>query len=46
MNLQLAPDEKSVFATVNEQGEGAKNTIVPNYVTETSYTEDIGAGRR
>ncbi|MFY9557214.1 MAG: prolyl oligopeptidase family serine peptidase [Blastocatellia bacterium] len=42
VNLQLAPDEKSVFVTVNEQGEGAKNTIVPNYVTETSYTEDIG----
>ncbi len=43
VNLQLAPDEKSVFVTVNEQGEGAKNTIVPNYVTETSYTEDIGS---
>jgi dipeptidyl aminopeptidase/acylaminoacyl peptidase len=43
VNLQLAPDEKSVFVGVNEQGEGAKNTIVPNYVTETSYTEDIGS---
>ena len=43
VNLQLAPDEKSVFVTVNEQGEGAKNTIVPNYVTENSYTEDIGS---
>ena len=43
VNLQLAPDEKSVFVTVNEQGEGSKNTIVPNYVTETSYTEDIGS---
>ena len=43
VNLQLAPDEKSVFVTVNEQGESAKNTIVPNYVTETSYTEDIGS---
>ena len=43
VNLQLAPDEKSVIATVNEQGDGAKNTIVPNYVTETSYTEDIGS---
>ncbi|HWO00927.1 MAG TPA: prolyl oligopeptidase family serine peptidase, partial [Blastocatellia bacterium] len=41
--LQLSPDEKTVIATVNEQGEGAKNTIVPNYVTETSYTEDIGS---
>jgi dipeptidyl aminopeptidase/acylaminoacyl peptidase len=43
VNLQLAPDEKSVIVTVNEQGEGAKNTIVPNFVTETSYTEDIGS---
>lgn len=43
VNLQLAPDEKSVFVTVNEQAEGVKNTIVPNYVTETSYTEDIGS---
>ena len=41
--LQLSPDEKTVIATVNEQGEGGKNTIVPNYVTETSYTEDIGS---
>ena len=41
--LQLSPDDKSVIATVNEQGEGGKNTIVPNYVTETSYTEDIGS---
>jgi dipeptidyl aminopeptidase/acylaminoacyl peptidase len=41
--LQLAPDEKTVIATINEQGEGAKTTIVPNYVTESSYTEDIGS---
>jgi dipeptidyl aminopeptidase/acylaminoacyl peptidase len=43
VNLQLTPDEKSVIATVNEAGDGAKNTIVANYVTETSYTEDIGS---
>jgi dipeptidyl aminopeptidase/acylaminoacyl peptidase len=41
--LQLAPDEKTVIATVVESG-GAKNTIVPNYITESAYTEDI-AGR-
>lgn len=40
-SLQLSPDEKSVIATVVDSAEGAKNTIVPNYVTETSYTEDI-----
>jgi dipeptidyl aminopeptidase/acylaminoacyl peptidase len=40
-NLQLTPDEKYVIATVSESGDGSKNTIVPNYVTESSYTEDI-----
>jgi len=43
INMQLTPDEKYVIATVSEQGTGSKNTIVPNYVTETSYTEDIGS---
>lgn len=42
-NLQLTPDEKYVIATVFEPGTGAKNSIVPNYVTESSYTEDIPA---
>ncbi|MFY9608896.1 MAG: prolyl oligopeptidase family serine peptidase, partial [Blastocatellia bacterium] len=41
--LQLAPDEKTVIAMINELGEGGKNTIVPNYVTEASYTQDIGS---
>jgi dipeptidyl aminopeptidase/acylaminoacyl peptidase len=40
-SLQLSPDEKFVIATIAESAEGAKNTIVPNYVTESSYTEDI-----
>jgi dipeptidyl aminopeptidase/acylaminoacyl peptidase len=40
-SLQLSPDQKYVIAAVNEAGEGAKNTIVPNYVTESAYTEDI-----
>ena len=43
VSLQLSPDEKSVIATVAESVEGAKNTIVPNYVTETAYTEDINS---
>ena len=42
-SLQLSPDEKHVFATVTEAAEGAKSTIVPNYVTESAYTEDIPA---
>ena len=41
VNLVLAPDGKRVIATISEPGSGSKNTIVPNYVTETGYTEDI-----
>src|SRR6185436_834274 len=40
-NLNLSPDGKYVIATVSEPATGAKNTIVPNYVTESGYTEDI-----
>ena len=39
--LNLSPDGKYVIATISEPGTGAKNTIVPNYVTESAYTEDI-----
>lgn len=37
----LWPDGAHVFILVNERPAGAKNTIVPNYVSETGYTEDI-----
>ena len=40
-NMSLAPDGKSVIVVINEAAAGAKNTIVPNYVTEAAYTEDI-----
>jgi dipeptidyl aminopeptidase/acylaminoacyl peptidase len=40
-NMSLAPDGKSVILVVNEAATGARNTIVPNYVTESGYTEDI-----
>ncbi len=40
-NLQLSLDGTFVIATVNEPGDGTKNIIVPNYVTESAYTEDI-----
>jgi len=40
-SLQLSPDEKYVIASIIETSEGAKNTIVANYVTESAYTEDI-----
>src|SRR3989440_9325028 len=41
INLNLSPDGKYVIATISEPATGAKNTIVPNYVTESAYTEDI-----
>lgn len=40
-NLSLSPDGKFVIAVINESGTNAKNTIVPNYVTESAFTEDI-----
>jgi dipeptidyl aminopeptidase/acylaminoacyl peptidase len=40
-DLMLSPDDAHVFILVAERPSGAKNTIVPNYVTETGYTEDI-----
>ncbi|HMV86507.1 MAG TPA: LpqB family beta-propeller domain-containing protein [Blastocatellia bacterium] len=39
--LSLSPNGKQVLATVFQTASGAKNTIVPNYVTESAYTEDI-----
>lgn len=41
--LTLSPNGKHVLATVFQTASGAKNTIVPNYVTESAYTEDIPA---
>jgi dipeptidyl aminopeptidase/acylaminoacyl peptidase len=41
VSLILSPDGKYVIATIGEPGAGAKNTLVPNYVTESAYTEDI-----
>ena len=42
-DLQLSPDGKHVFIVVVERSEAAKRPNVPNYVTESSYTEDIPA---
>src|SRR5579884_119297 len=39
--LQLSPDEKYVIATIVTRSEGGKNSIIPNFVTESGYTEDI-----
>jgi len=40
-SLQLSPDQKMVIAVVSEAGESTKNSIVPNFVTESTYVEDI-----
>ena len=40
-SLQLSPDGKYVVAAIIESGEGTKNNNVPNFVTESTYTEDI-----
>ena len=42
-DLQLSPDGKHVFVVVVERTDSAKRPNVPNYVTESSYTEDIPA---
>jgi dipeptidyl aminopeptidase/acylaminoacyl peptidase len=42
-SLQLTPDEKFAIAGISESGEKTKNTIVPNFVTESAYTEDISS---
>ena len=40
-DMMLSPDDTHVFILVGERPAGSKSTIVPNYVTETGYTEDI-----
>jgi dipeptidyl aminopeptidase/acylaminoacyl peptidase len=42
-DLMLSPDNEHVFLMVTERGDGAKQTVVPSYVTESGYTEDISA---
>src|SRR5262252_4281964 len=39
--LQLSPDGKYVLASVVQPPSGAKNAVVPNYVTDSAYTEEI-----
>ena len=40
-DLMLSPDDTHVYVLVSERPVGARNVIVPNYVTETGYAEDI-----
>jgi dipeptidyl aminopeptidase/acylaminoacyl peptidase len=40
-DLMLAPDGVHVFIVVSERPVGARNIVVPSYVNETGYTQDI-----
>ncbi|GAB2701110.1 prolyl oligopeptidase family serine peptidase [Mucilaginibacter koreensis] len=39
--VQLSPNQRYITYRLIKQAEGAKATIVPNYVTASGYTEDI-----
>ncbi len=39
--MQLSPDEKYVLALIAEPAADSKTAIVPNFVTESAYTEDL-----
>ncbi|GAB3804456.1 prolyl oligopeptidase family serine peptidase [Spirosoma humi] len=41
INPQLSPDGRFVTYRLTKPATGVKNTQVPNYVTESGYTEDI-----
>ncbi len=41
IDLMRSPDDAHVFIVVAERPVGARNALVPNYVTETGYIEDI-----
>lgn len=43
VGLEISPDERYVSYRTTQRAQGNKNTIVPNYVTESGYTEDIPA---
>ena len=42
-DIQVSPDGTHAFVVIVERAESAKRPNVPNYVTESSYTEDIPA---
>ncbi len=42
-NIQLSPDGKYITFILHKQPGQSKRTIVPNYITNTAYTEDIPA---
>lgn len=43
LNIRISPDCKFVTYVLVEPPKGAKSTVVPNYVTESGFTENIPA---
>jgi pimeloyl-ACP methyl ester carboxylesterase len=41
VSVRMSPDEKYIAFRLMKRPDGNKNTIVPNYVTESGYTEDL-----
>jgi len=39
--MQLSPDGKYVLAVISESANGSKNSIVPNWITDSSFPEDL-----
>ena len=39
--LRISPDEKFIAFRVMKRADGNKNTLIPNYITTSGYTEDI-----
>ena len=46
VDAQLSPDGVHVFVTVNTRAQGSKTADVPNYITESSYSEPIPTRNR
>ncbi len=44
--ISISPDQKFITYRLNKRPSGTKSTIVPNYVTESGFTEDIAARRK
>lgn len=40
---EISPDERYITYRLTQTNKSAKSTIVPNYVTESGFTEDISA---
>ena len=43
MSMRLSGDRKHIVVVLMERADAAKTAIVPNYITESSYTEDLDA---